>query len=155
MTERWPPEWMAWRAGDGCPMCAEGRPNSNQLGTRFYEGRLSDAYLLREDVSPGYSVVVWRGRHVAEPTELHHEEAMRYWSEVLEVARLLEEHYRPIKTNYATNGNGVPHLHTQIVLRYPDDPAPRRPLPWPESTQPISASDYNSQVEALRAASPR
>jgi diadenosine tetraphosphate (Ap4A) HIT family hydrolase len=28
-----------------------------------------------------------------------------------------------------TFGNAVPHVHTHIVPRYPDDPAPRRPLP--------------------------
>jgi hypothetical protein len=27
-------------------------------------------------------------------------------------------------------GDGVPHLHTLVVPRYHDDPAPGRPIPW-------------------------
>ena len=38
----------------------------------------------------GYTVVIWRGRHVAEPTELEPEEVARYWLEVVRVAWALE-----------------------------------------------------------------
>ena len=31
--------------------------------------------------------------------------------------------------NYAIFGDAVPHVHTHITPRYPDDPAPGRPLP--------------------------
>lgn len=132
-------------------MCAEGRPESNDLGRRFFQGTYCDAYLLRDKLTPGYSVVVWRGRHVAEPTELSDAEATAYWMEVLTAARILEQQYQPVKTNYATNSNGVPHLHTQIVLRFLEDPAPGRPLPWPDSLQPIAEDEFERQVAALRA----
>ena len=39
-------------------------------GMRFLEGAVADAYLQRQDVQPGYSVVVYKDRHVVEPTEL-------------------------------------------------------------------------------------
>jgi hypothetical protein len=33
-------------------------------------------------VQRGYTLVIWRGRHVAEPTELTDSEAQGYWLEV-------------------------------------------------------------------------
>jgi diadenosine tetraphosphate (Ap4A) HIT family hydrolase len=43
--------------------------------------------------------------------------------------------------NLLTLGNWVPHLHTHVVPRYLDDPAPGGPLPWeamfaPEPSDP-------------------
>lgn len=75
----------------------------------------------------GYTVVIWRGRHVAEPTELSDGEAVGYWREVLRVGSALERHYRPVKLNYQILGNAVPHLHTHLVPRFAEDPAPDLP----------------------------
>jgi hypothetical protein len=36
---------------------------------RFFAGEVVDAYLVRADIQRGLSIVVWRGRHVAEPTD--------------------------------------------------------------------------------------
>jgi diadenosine tetraphosphate (Ap4A) HIT family hydrolase len=92
---QWPERWYAWRAGDGCPMCQRGP-----------------------------SVVVWRGRHVVEPTELSEEEAAAYGRDVLAVGRALETTFSAVKINDNVLGNWVPHLHTHIVPRYRDDPRP-------------------------------
>jgi len=43
---------------------------------------------------------------------------------VLTVARTLRRHFDPAQVNYLTLGNQLPHLHTNVVLRYVDDPAP-------------------------------
>ena len=51
-------------------MCAQGRPEETEFGARFFAGEVSDAYLQKENLQRGYTVVIWRGRHVAEPTEL-------------------------------------------------------------------------------------
>jgi hypothetical protein len=59
-------------------MCAQGRPDEDEYGIRIFAGRYSDAYLQRATWQPGYTVVTWRGRHVAEPTELDDEEASGY-----------------------------------------------------------------------------
>jgi diadenosine tetraphosphate (Ap4A) HIT family hydrolase len=147
----WPPEFYALRRGEGCPMCAQGRPEEDAHGVRVFAGKVSDAYLQRAAVQRGYTVVVWRGRHVAEPTELADEEAARYWLEVLRVARALEAHLRPVKLNYDLLGNSLPHLHTHVVPRYADDPRPGWPFPFPEDEPPpIGAALYASDVEALR-----
>jgi diadenosine tetraphosphate (Ap4A) HIT family hydrolase len=60
----------------------------------------------------GYTLVIWRGRHINEPTELSEDEASLYWLDVLTTARALMEYYKPIKMNYETLGNSLPHLHT-------------------------------------------
>jgi diadenosine tetraphosphate (Ap4A) HIT family hydrolase len=152
MPRTWPDDWAERRRGIGCPFCAEGRPEENHDGARIFAGDCADAYLSRNDGQPGYTIVVWRGRHVAEPTELTDEEARCYWRELLTVARALEDHFQPSKTNYQTLGNAVPHLHTHVMLRYEDDPAPGRPLPWPEAGRPrIPADRFEAELAALRA----
>jgi hypothetical protein len=79
----WPAAFYDWRAGTGCPVCEEGRPESTPHAVRFFAGEVSDAYLVRADIQRGLAMVVWRGRHVAEPTQLSDPEAAAYGREVL------------------------------------------------------------------------
>lgn len=67
-------------------MCQQGRPDETRWGVRILAGQVSDAYLQRADIQRGYTIVVWRGRHVAEPTELPPNDAAVYWLEVVRVA---------------------------------------------------------------------
>ena len=108
-------------------MCAQDRPDEDEHGIRIHAGRDSDAYLQRVSWQLGYTIVTWRGRHIAEPTELAAQEASGYWLEVLQLASALQRHYQPVKMNYQTLGNAVPHLHTHLVPRFAQDPAPGRP----------------------------
>jgi diadenosine tetraphosphate (Ap4A) HIT family hydrolase len=98
---------------------------------RFFAGRVGDAYLVRADIQRGLSVVIWRGRHVVEPTEVTGKEAAAYGLEVLRVGRAIEAAMAPLKLDYSVLGNSVPHLHTHIVPRYADDPRPGWPFPFP------------------------
>ncbi len=154
MARTWPADWEERKRGKDCPMCASGRIEEDRFGARIFAGRVSDAYLQRADVQRGYAVVVWRGRHVADPTELTDEEAAAYWLEVLRVARALERYFRPIKLNFDTLGNAVPHLHTHVVPRYCDDPnpgAPPRFMIVDERHPPIPEDRFRAEVAALRA----
>lgn len=153
----WPKDWERKRGGDGCPMCAEGRPElSHGRNARIQQGVVSDAYLARNDVGQrGYSIVVWRGRHVAEPTELGLEEAVQYLAEVLAVSRALEAHYQPAKMNLMMLGNTVPHLHTHVIPRYVTDDSPGIPPRFmrvfpPADEPPIPEAEYDADVRALR-----
>ena len=149
----WSAEFYARRAGTACPLCEEGRPDETPHGVRFFAGEVSDAYLVRADIQRGLSVVVWRGRHVVEPTELSDAEAAAYGREVLHVSRALLEVLRPVKLNYDVLGNSVPHLHTHLVPRYADDPRPGWPFPFPEpDPPPIPPERLRADVEALRRA---
>jgi diadenosine tetraphosphate (Ap4A) HIT family hydrolase len=148
----WPPSFYALKRGEGCPMCEEGRPEDNGYGLRFFAGEVLDAYLQRTGIQRGYTVVVWRGRHVVEPTELGEEEASAYWLELLRVGRALEQHFDTVKLNYDTLGNSMPHLHTHVIPRYADDPKPGWPFPFPEDEpQPHPEDEYRADVDALRA----
>jgi diadenosine tetraphosphate (Ap4A) HIT family hydrolase len=151
----WPADWSARYSGATCSMCVVDRQDEDEFGIRILAGRFSDAYLQRADVQRGYTLVIWRGRHVAEPTDLGDKEAAGYWLEVLRVARALQRHYRPLKMNYETLGNTVPHLHTHLVPRYVEDPAPGRPyplLPDLSGLPLIPASQLRQDAAALRAA---
>ena len=120
----WPLDWDDRKAGKDCPFCAEGRVERNPYGIRIFSGATTDAYLQRYAPLPGFTIVVWRGRHVADPADLTEDEARAYQTEVLTVARALRRHFAPAQVNYLTLGNQLPHLHTNVVLRYLDDPAP-------------------------------
>lgn len=132
-------------------MCEQGRPEETTYGVRVFQGKVSDAYLQRAGIQRGYSLSIWRGRHVVEPTELSEGEASAYWLEVLRVGWALETHLEPVKMNYDLLGNLLPHLHTHLIPRYADDPRPGRPLPFPEADPPPhEEGQFWADVEALR-----
>ena len=135
-------------------MCAQGRPEENEFGIRVYRSDTSDAYLQKADVGQrGYSIVIWRGRHVAEPTELSNTEAGLYWDDVLRVARAIELHYTPAKLNLMMLGNSLPHLHTHVLPRYLDDRDPGHPprfMDPGETTRPLPIEDVRRDAAKLR-----
>lgn len=148
---QWPTRFYELKEGSGCGMCEEGRPESTIDGVRFFAGEVCDAYLRRTKIQRGLSVVVWRGRHVAEPTQLDDDESWRYWREVMIVGRAIEAALQPVKVNYDLLGNSVPHLHTHIVPRYADDPRPGWPFPFPEVEPPAQPeAELQRDVELLR-----
>ncbi|WP_084678262.1 HIT family protein [Actinopolymorpha alba] len=129
----WAEDWDERVAGTSCKLCDEGRPTETKLGTRILSSEVADAYLMRRALVRGYAVIIWRGRHVVEPTELTPSEAARYGQDVLRVGQAIQRHFRPLKMNYMTMGNWTPHLHTHVTARYIDDPAPGDPLPAGQS----------------------
>jgi diadenosine tetraphosphate (Ap4A) HIT family hydrolase len=149
----WPASFYALKRGEGCPMCAEGRPVETDFGVRFFAGDVSDAYLQRDGRQRGYTIVFWRGRHVAEPTELSADEASRYWLDVLRAGDAIERVLGPVKMNYEVLGNSLPHLQTHVMPRYVDDPRPGWPFPHPEHPPPPHREDeFRRDVDALRTA---
>ena len=150
----WAPDFAALARGEGCPMCEPGADETPH-GVRVYEGRWSDAYLGRFPVRPGYAYVIWKGRHVAEPTELSDEEAAGFWSEVAHVSRGVAQRSRPVKMNWLSLGNGVPHLHVHLVPRPADDPRAGGPLESEaferDATPEVPAQELRSAAASLRA----
>lgn len=78
----WPDDFRRKKAGERCPQCELGRVDETEHGVRYYEGRVAAAYLHRRAPTPGYSVVIFRGRHVGEPHAMTREEHGAFWSEV-------------------------------------------------------------------------
>ncbi len=138
-------------------MCTEGPGEENGPGDlRILTSAVCDAYLRRVDIVPGYTVAVWRGRHVVDVTDLTDAEAAEFDRAVRTVCRAVEGHYRPAKLNLLTLGDAVPHLHVHIVPRYVTDDDPGTPprfmmVDRPPGEQPlIPVEDYLGDVTALR-----
>jgi diadenosine tetraphosphate (Ap4A) HIT family hydrolase len=125
----WPANWNERIDGTCCEMCESPRVDEDAYGIRIHETHCTDAILQRAAIQPGYTLVIWRGRHIVEPYELTAREATIYWRAVTTVAKALATFYRPLKLNYQTLGNTVPHLHTHLLPRFSEDPAPGLPFP--------------------------
>jgi diadenosine tetraphosphate (Ap4A) HIT family hydrolase len=157
MSERrgWPAHWDALRRGENCVMCDEPDTEDKPGGVRILDGRWTNAYLSRWPVRPGYAYVVWKGSHVAEPTELSPGEASGFWSEVGLVAATLERRYQPMKMNWLSLGNNVPHLHVHLVPRYADDDHAGGPIEADAferaREQPLDDETLRTEAAALRA----
>jgi diadenosine tetraphosphate (Ap4A) HIT family hydrolase len=149
----WPASFYDVRAGLDCPICAQGRQQETSRGARFFAGEAVDGHLRKADIQRGLSIVLWHGRHVAEPTELREDEAAAFWRELLKIGRAIETAFEPVKMNYNLLGNEVPHLHAHVVPRYADDPRPGWPFPFPKEDPPdIPEERFQEDLQALRRA---
>ena len=147
----WPADFSTKKAGIGCPQCEVGRVDETEHGVRYFAGSVADGYLQKSGPTPGYSVVIFRGRHVGAPHEMSGDEHAAFWAEIGVVAEAIEAVYRPIHLNFQILGNQDPHVH--IVPRHDPDPAPSMPLPaeaWAASTR-LDEDDLAHQIDALRA----
>ena len=135
-------------------MCGP-RADETPHGVRIFEGTWADGYLGRYPVRPGYAFVIWKGRHVAEPTELSAEEAAGFWADVSRVAGAVDAQYGPAKMNWLSLGNGVPHLHVHLVPRPHDDARAGWPLESEAfdvaATPALDATELAAAAASLRA----
>jgi len=147
----WPVDWNERKAGASCPICAA-------LGSDAADDALlvttlgsSEVRLERRSRLPGYCIVIWRHSHVAEPSELAPIDASSYWSDVVRVSRAIEIELQPVKMNLMTLGSWVPHLHTHVVPRYEDDPAPGGPITWADifADEPTPPIELRALAERL------
>jgi diadenosine tetraphosphate (Ap4A) HIT family hydrolase len=151
MTARtWPDDWEDRRNGRDCPFCDHSGDVDPHGNPRFFAGRWADAYLRTEGPAPGYSVVAFRGRHVADLSELTPDEAAGFWADLSTVAGMLTEVFEPCHLNYQFLGNLVPHVHAHVVPRYLDDASPGRPIVWDE--REVEPAELARQLARLREA---
>lgn len=153
MKPHWPANWAALISGEACDFCHGMGQERNEYGARIFQGQYIDAYLQSAVVQTGYTLSIWKGRHIVEPIELTDEEAAGYWLETLRVARAVIAIYQPLKLNYETLGNTSPHLHTHLLPRYTEDPRPGQPFPFTAANGPepqIPEESFLIQVEKLR-----
>jgi len=135
-------------------MCASLGVGDNDHTIMVAELPYTEVRLERRSRLPGYCIVVWRHGHVAEPTQFDAESAAGYWQDMLAVARVLEAQFQPVKMNFLTLGNWVPHVHTHVVPRYLDDPAPGGPIVWEAmfTDEPTDPRLLAQQAKAIREA---
>lgn len=148
----WPADWDARKAGIGCPLCASlGSDTADDHALLVATLPSTEVRLERRSRLPGYCIVIWRHGHVAEPTELSPLAASGYWSDVVDVSRAIELEFQPVKMNLLTLGNWVPHLHTHVVPRFENDPAPGGPITWADifDDEPTPPSSLRQQAQRL------
>ena len=106
------------QGGEGLPdVCSEGRPDDTHGNARIFRRRVSDAYLVRGDIGkPGYTIVIWRGGHIADLTELSDADATTYLSEVSRSRALRGALPAGEAESLEMLGNAVPHVHTHSSL---------------------------------------
>jgi diadenosine tetraphosphate (Ap4A) HIT family hydrolase len=153
MAEReWPADWAERLQGRDCPLCASLGQGDSEAWVAVGATEFVEINLERRSRLPGYCIVVWKLGHVAEPSDLYADAAAGYWFDVLRVGRAIQAVFAPIKLNYLTLGNTVPHLHTHVLPRYLDDPAPGGPIPWEAifSDEPAPEAQLRRQANALR-----
>jgi diadenosine tetraphosphate (Ap4A) HIT family hydrolase len=150
----WGADWDDRFAGRACVICRALGGRDSDHWVHVADGACTEVYLDRASQIAGYCIVVWRLGHVAEPTQLEPEAAAGYGREVLAAGRAVIAAFTPVKVNYFTLGNTVPHLHTHVVPRYPDDAAPGGPLAWSQvvAAPVFGEEDLRSQAAALRQA---
>jgi diadenosine tetraphosphate (Ap4A) HIT family hydrolase len=153
-TARWPDDWQQRKEGRGCALCSSLGLGDNEHSVAVAELPYSEVGLARRSRMLGYCIVVWKHGHVAEPTELDVESATGYWLDVLAVSRVLQAEFQPVKMNLLTLGNSIPHLHTHVVPRYLDDPAPGGPIAWEAmfTDEPSDPDELRRRAESIRAA---
>lgn len=144
----WAENFDDMKRGIGCPLCKQDRATEDRFGIQVFRGRYSRAYLQKVEYPPGYTVVEWLGRHVAEPTDLSDEEASAFWLEVLQVGSAVQQVFRPLKMNYQLLGNTIPHLHVHIIPRYEEDPRPGGPF-YPEDRGNPSNEEIKAAASRL------
>ena len=110
----------------------------------------SKVYLFRDQKHQDRCIVAFKGSHKTEYFQLTSEENAGYFADVAKVAKAIDTLYHPDKINYATYGDGMPHVHVHIVPKY------RNGLNWGEpfdDQQPkklLTEAEYAAMIRALR-----
>ena len=154
MSRAWPIDWDRRKLGHRCSMCGWLGKGDNERTVAVAKLEFTEVRLERRSLLPGYCIVAWRHGHVAEPTELDPHALAGYTGEVVAVARTIEQQFKPVKMNYLTLGNWVPHLHTHVVPRHMDDPAAGGPIAWEAmfADEPTDPAVLAKQAAKLRRA---
>lgn len=131
-----------------CFYCENGE-KLRSLMLEICELPYSKVYLNRDQKHRGRCIVALK-EHKTEYFQLDPSENAGYFAEVSRVAKAIYDLYHPDKINYATYGDGVPHVHVHIVPKYRDS------LNWGapfDDTLPkvlLSDEEYGEMIAALR-----
>jgi diadenosine tetraphosphate (Ap4A) HIT family hydrolase len=90
--------------------------------------QVSTAFLARNQICRGYTILVFNRAHVTELFQLDRKDLMAYSEDLVTIAGAIHAAYNPDKMNYELLGNVVPHLHWHVIPRQKTDPIDRR---WP------------------------
>lgn len=113
------PGWQDLIDGKECPFCAP-RPDDDGFNIKVADLGVSTLYLDHNQVHRGYSVLIFKKRHVTGIEHLSTEEYTAFMQDLKRAADALYKAVQPDHMNYATLGNVIPHLHYHLIPRYKD-----------------------------------
>lgn len=132
-----------------CFYCENGE-KLRSLMIEICELPYSKVYLNRDQKHKGRCIVALKD-HKTEYFQMSPEENAGYFAEVSKVAKAIFDLYHPDKINYATYGDGVPHVHVHIVPKYQGGLNWGSPFDDTLPKQLLSDGEYEEMAEALRA----
>ncbi|MCI8510646.1 MAG: HIT family protein [Lachnospiraceae bacterium] len=109
----------------------------------------SRVFLNRDQKHRGRCVVQFK-EHKTEYFQLTPEENAGFFAELSKVAKAVWELYQPDKLNYATFGDGVPHVHVHLVPKYKDGLNWGEPFDDSLPKKLLSDGEYEEMIEQLR-----
>lgn len=133
---------------ENCFYCENGE-KLRSLMIEICKLKYSTVYLNRDQKHRGRCIVMFKD-HKTEYFQLTPEENQGYFAELAKVAKAINDLYNPDKINYATFGDGVPHIHVHVVPKY------KNGLQWGEAFHDdvakvlLSEEEYKTMVEELR-----
>ena len=131
-----------------CFYCENGE-KLNSLMIEVCKLDYSTVYLNRDQKHKGRCIVMFKD-HKTEYFQLTEEENRGYFAELAKTAQAVWNLYHPDKINYATFGDGVPHVHVHVVPKY------KGGLQWGEAFHDdvekvlLSEEEYQEMAKALR-----
>ncbi len=152
-----PPAWDDLMRGIGCPLCAP-RPVADAYKLEIATLSISTLYLDRDQRFRGYSVLIFDPRHATGLEHLSAEEYAALTADLHQAAKAVYATFRPDLMNYASLGNGIPHVHWHIIPRYHTDERWGYPV-WATTTAALEAphkvrlsdQDYAAIIQQIRA----
>ena len=133
-----------------CFYCEKDNEKRKALMLDVCELPYSIVYLFRDQKNKGRCVVDFKG-HKTEYFQLSPEENAGYFADVAKVAKVLDELYHPDKINYATYGDGMPHVHVHIVPKYKGGVSWGQPFSDSLPKVLLTDAEYDAMIADLRA----
>lgn len=131
-----------------CFYCENGE-KLNSLMIPVCSLKFADVYLNRDQKHRGRVVVTFK-QHKTEYFQLTGEENAGFFAELAWASEAVFNLYHPDKINYATFGDGVPHVHVHVVPKY------KNGLNWGQpfdDTLPkvlLADSEYQQMVDDIK-----
>ncbi len=132
-----------------CFYCENGE-KQRSLMIEICKLQYADVYLNRDQKHKGRIVVKFKD-HKTEYFQLTKEENAGFFAELALAAEAVYNLYHADKINYATFGDGVPHVHVHVVPKYKDGLNWGAPFDDSLPKKLLSDAEYESMITEIRA----
>ncbi len=131
-----------------CFYCENGE-KQRSLMIEICKLQYADIYLNRDQKHKGRIVVKFKN-HKTEYFQLTKDENAGFFAELALAAEAVYNLYHPDKINYATFGDGVPHVHVHVVPKYRDGLNWGAPFDDSLPKQLLTDAEYQTMVTEIR-----